>query len=114
MADPILHLGAVITCPHAGQAAPVTTNTRVLVNGLAALLATDNFPITGCLCEVATPSGIKPQPCTGILWTAPATRVLVNGQPVLVVTSTGECLSAEQIPQGPPMPIGVQPRVIAL
>lgn len=114
MADPILHLGAVITCPHAGQASPVTTNTRVLVNGLPALLASDDFPIAGCLYEVPTPSGIKPQPCTGILWTTPATRVLVNGQPVLVATSRGECRSAEQIPQGPPMPIGVQPRVVAL
>ena len=29
-------------------------------------------------------------------------RVTVGGQPAILQTSTGLCLSAEQIPQGPP------------
>ncbi len=41
------------------------------------------------------------------------TRVLVNGLPVLVATSTGQCLTAERVPAGLPIPSGVQPRVIA-
>jgi hypothetical protein len=42
----------------------------------------------------------------------PATRVFVNGQPVILQTSTGLCQSAEQIPQGPPTIVATQPRVI--
>jgi len=113
MPSPILHVGAVISCPHAGQVLPVTANARVLVNGMPVLLVGDTFPVAGCAFQVPTPSGTKPQPCTGIQWTVPAARVLVNGQPVLGATSTGRCLSAEGIPQGPPMASGVEPRVMA-
>jgi len=113
MPGPILHVGAVITCPHAGQVTPVPTNSRVLVNGMPALVFTDTFPIAGCPFQVPAPPGTKPQPCIKVQWMVPAARVQVMGQPVLVATSTGLCLSAEQIPQGPPMPSGVQPRVIA-
>jgi hypothetical protein len=113
MSGPILDLGAAITCPHGGRASPVTVNTRVLVNGMPALLVTDSFLIAGCTFEAPMPDGTKPHPCTEILWNAPATRVLVNGTPVLLATSTGQCLSAEHIPQGLPIPSGVQPAVIA-
>lgn len=113
MPSPILHVGAVISCPHTGRVSPVTANTRVLVDGMPALLVGDTFPVAGCAFEVPTPSGDKLQPCTRIQWTGPAARVLVNGQPVLGTTSTGLCLSAENVPQGPPTASGVQPRVMA-
>ena len=41
-------------------------------------------------------------------------RVLVNGQPAVLNTSTGLCFSAEQIPQGPPMVVVTQPRVTGM
>jgi len=112
MSGLILDLGAAITCPHGGQAVPVTDNTRVLVNGMPALLVSDGFPIVGCPLA-PRPHSTGPQPCLQTMWSAPAARVLVNGRPVLVSTSTGQCLSAEHIPQGPPTPSGVQPRVTA-
>lgn len=113
MSGPILDLGAAVTCPHGGQAAPVTGNTRVLVDGMQALLIGDTFPVLGCPFEAPMPDGTRPQPCIDIVWSAPAARVVVNGRPVLVSTSTGQCLSAEHIPQGPPRLSDVQPRVIA-
>jgi hypothetical protein len=113
MPGPILHISAVITCPHAAPVSPVTTNARVLLGGAPALVVTDTFPIAGCPFQVPIGTGTKPQPCVRVQWTTPSARVLVNGQPVLLATSTGVCLSAEQIPQGPPMPGGVQPRVVA-
>lgn len=113
MAGLILDLGAELTCPHGGQASPVTVNTEVLMNGMPALLVSDSFPIASCPFEAPLPDGAKPQPCTDISWSAPAARVLVNGRPVLLATSTGQCMSAEHIPQGPPMLTGGQPRVIA-
>ncbi len=113
MSGLVLDLGAAISCPPGGQVSPVTVNTRVLVDGMPALLVNDSFPIAGCPFEAPIPDGGKPRPCTEIMWSAPAARVLVNGRPVLVATSTGQCLSAEHHPQGPPMPSGIQPRVIA-
>jgi hypothetical protein len=113
MPGPILDLGTQLTCPHGGHASPVAINTRVLVNGLPALLVSDGYPIAGCPFQVPTPHGPTPQPCAEIAWQASAARVVVNGHPVLVATSTGQCLTAEHVPQGPPIPSGVQPRVIA-
>jgi hypothetical protein len=40
--------------------------------------------------------------------------VLVMGQPALLQTSTGLCLSPEQIPQGPPSIVVNQTRVIGM
>ena len=112
MAAPIIDLGAQMMCPHGGLASPVTTNSRVLVNGSPALLVGDRFPIGGCPVQ-APPDGGDPQPCTEIVWSAPSTRVLVNGVPVLLASSTGPCITAKDIPQGQATLAGVKPRVLA-
>jgi hypothetical protein len=44
-------------------------------------------------------------------WIAPATRVRVSGQPIVLQTSSAICLSVEQIPQGPQTVVQAQPRV---
>jgi hypothetical protein len=113
MPGPVLHVNAGVTCTHAGPVTAVSSNTRVLVNGMPAVTIADTFTVAGCPFQVPAPSGTKPQPCVRIQWTVPAARVQVNAQPVLVQTSTGVCLSVEQIPQGPPIVAAVQPRVIA-
>lgn len=101
----LLHVGATIICPHAGQVTTISTNTRVLVSGQPVATFADTFVIAGC---VFTVPGPKPQPCVKVQWITPATRVMVNGQPALLQTSTGICQSVEQIPQGPPTPVAVQ------
>lgn len=110
MPGPVVHLGASIICPHAGPANVITSNSRVLVSGQPVATLADQFIIAGC---AFTLPGGKPQPCVKIQWLTPATRVLVNGQPVILQTSTGLCLSAEQIPQGAPIVVATQPRVVA-
>ncbi len=65
---------------------------------MPALLVSDRFPIAGCPFEASIPGDTKPQPCIEILRNAPSARVLVNGRSALVATSTGQCLSAENIP----------------
>jgi hypothetical protein len=110
MPGPVVHVGASIICTHAAPANVITSNSRVLVSGQPVATFADQYLITGCAFTV--PTG-KPQPCVRIQWLTPATRVFVNGQPVILQTSTGLCLSAEQIPQGAPIVVATQPRVIA-
>lgn len=106
----IVHVGATIICPHGGQVTVIPSSPRVLVSGMpvATLGPPTNFPVAGCAFTV--PPG-KPQPCVQVQWLTPATRVLVNGQPVIVQSSTGLCQSVEQIPGGPPVIAATQTRV---
>jgi hypothetical protein len=71
----------------------------------------DTTTVAGCPFQVPIGTGTKPQPCVKVQWTVPASRVKVNGQFVLLSTSSGICQSAEQIPQGPPSVVSTQTRV---
>lgn len=110
MPGPILHVGALITCPHQGAVASPPTNTRVFVGGSLALTAMDIVTVAGCIFTVPGP---KPQPCV-IVKMIPSTKVLINGQPAAILTPATLCQSAEQIPQGPPNSTATQTRVVAL
>lgn len=103
----LLHVGAMVQCPHVAPVNAITSNTRVFVSGQPAVTIGDTFLVTGCPFMV----GPKPQPCIRVQWIVPANRVLVNGQPVLLQTSVGLALSPEQIPQGPPVVVATQMRV---
>ena len=109
MPGPLFHVGAVAICPHGGQMTTISSNTRVLVSGQPVATLADQYLIAGCAFTV--PTG-KPQPCVTNQWLTPATRV--HGQPVILQTSTGICFSAEQIPQGPPVVVTTQPRVVGM
>ena len=104
----LFHVGATALCPHAGPVQTVSGNSRVLVGGQPVATLSDNFLVTGCVFTV--PTG-KPQPCVKVQWLVPASRVRVNGQPVILQTSTGLCQSAEQIPQGSSNIVTTQVRV---
>jgi hypothetical protein len=109
MPGPLLHVGAQAICPHAaGQITAIPASPRVLVSGQPVVTVADQFLIAGCPFTVGT----KPQPCMSVRWLVPAARVLVNGSPALLQTSVGLCVSADQIPAGPPTVVAVQPRVI--
>jgi hypothetical protein len=93
------HVGAGAICPHGGQVSVVPTNARVLVGGQPVAVLADQFMIAGCAFTV--PPG-KPQPCMKVQWLQPALRVTIGGSPAILMSSTGLCQSADQIPQGPP------------
>lgn len=103
----IYHVGATAQCPHVGQISTVSSNVRVKVSGMAVATVADIFTVVGCPFNV---SG-TPRPCVTVQWFSPALRVRVMGAPVVLASSTGICLSAEQIPQGPPQVLATQPRV---
>lgn len=113
MPGALLHVAAGIKCMHGGTDTAVSTNVRVRVGGMAVLLATDQYPVLGCPFQVPAPSGTKPQPCVRIQWAAPAARVRIDGVPPILVTSGGNGMSAEGIPQGPPVVAGFQIRAVA-
>lgn len=109
MPGPLVHVGAVGFCPHGGALTVISTNTRVLVNGMPVATIADQFMIAGCVFTV----GPKPQPCLTVQWLVPAARVMVNGSPPVLQTSSGLCLGPEQAPQGLPTIASTQPRVSA-
>ena len=113
MPGPLFHVGASAMCPHAGQITVLSSNTRVLVSGMPVATLADTGTVAGCPFQIPIGTGTKPQPCVTARWLVPATRVLINGQPALIQTSTGICQSVEQIPQGPPTITATQTRVIA-
>lgn len=97
-----------MTCPHGGMVSAVTANLTSDAAGAKILTAADTFTVAGC---VFTLPGPKPSPCVRIQWVVPDQRVKVGGAPTLSQSSTGICLSADSIPQGPVVIAVAQPRV---
>ena len=73
-----MHVGAVAQCPHGIPMNIVPGSPRVLVSGMPVATLADQTLVAGCPFIV---SGV-PKPCVQVQWLAPATRVMVNGQPV--------------------------------
>jgi len=108
MPGPLFHVGASANCSHAGVISTISANARVLVSGMPVATLADTYLVAGCPFVI----GPTPHPCVRVQWLVPATRVLVNGQPAILQTSTGICLGADQAPQGSPIIVTTQPRVI--
>ena len=110
----LMHANAVCQCTHAAPTTIVPTQARVLVSGQPVATMTSQIMVAGCPFTLPLP---KPQPCITVKWLMPSVRVLVLGQPAMLVPAPGPgpglCQSAEQIPQGPPIVSAVQLRVIA-
>lgn len=109
MPGPVLHSTASATCPHGGVLNIIAASPRVMVSGLPVAVITDQGIVAGC--AFTLPSG--PQPCVTTQWLVGATRVLAGGQPVLINPCVALCMSAPQIPGGPPIIAGSQVRVVA-
>jgi uncharacterized Zn-binding protein involved in type VI secretion len=103
--DYLQHVGIMALCPHGAPISVISTNIRVKVMGQPVAVLGDTYTVGGCPFQIPIAVGTKPQPCLTVQWATAATRVKVMGRPALLKSSTGLCLSPEQIPQGPP---GVQ------
>ena len=103
MPTPLLHQGATVLCAHAGQAAPITPNPRVIVSGQPTATLATPYGIVGCAL-----TGTPNPPCATAQWVRGAARVLSGGIPVLLMDSQAVCT-----PTGTPLlPLVAQPRVI--
>lgn len=101
MGAPIISSQTPVNCGHAGAATHVPTQMRVRVGGSPAALANDQHIVAGC-----TLAGSSTPPCLTLMWSVPAMRVKVSGQPVLVQTSI-------PIATGPGIVLPGQTRVMA-
>ena len=104
MPGPIVHVGAVVTCMHAGPAQPTAPFPRVLVSGQPVVTLATPYVVAGCaLASTSTP------PCVTAQWVVGATRVLAGGVPVITQPSQAVC-----VPTGQGLiVITTQPRVMA-
>jgi len=109
MGTALFHVGGQAMCPHGGQVSTIPSSPRVTVGGQPVATLGDTYLVAGCAFTVPP---AKPQPCLKVQWLTPAMRVMVGGQPVILQSSNGLCLSAEQIPQGPPSIVMSQLRVM--
>ena len=103
----LVHVGAQVLCSHAGQATPTARNPRVTVSGQPTVLMTAPYVIAGC---TLPPPPAANGPCVTAQWLSGTTRVLSNGQPLVVQSSQAICA-----PTGMPVLIvATQTRVSAL
>lgn len=103
----LYHVGVVAMCPHGGQVTAIASSPRVLVSGQPVTTFSDNYLVAGCAFNV---SG-APHPCVKIQWLAPAARVRVAGNPVVLQNSPGLAVAGDQAPQGSPVVVSGQVRV---
>lgn len=113
MGTTALNTASVGMCPHGGSTSISPGSARVKVAGQPVATMADTYTLSGCPFQVPVGAGTKPQPCTTIQWMVPAVRVKAGGNYLILQNSTGLCLSAEQIPGGPPNFTVVQARVKA-
>lgn len=107
MPGEILTTASTIMCPHGGSVILSTANSKVLCDGMPALLESDVHQVAGCPFMMGT----KYSPCIRVEWAAGASMVKVNGTPVLVKSSTGKCFSAENAMQGMATIVNTQQKV---
>lgn len=104
MPGPILHMGAVVTCAHGGQAIPTVPSPVVLVSGMPITTIAAPYAVAGC---AFGPPGNGP--CVAAQWLVGATQVFSNGQPVAILTGAAICT-----PTGTPLvPVSAQTLVLA-
>ena len=103
MPAPVLHLGAVVLCTHAGQAIPAAPFPRVLVSGQPVVTLASPYAIAGCALTGSAP------PCVTGQWLTGATRVLAGGTPLVTVAGSSTAVA----PGTPLLPVSFQLRALA-
>lgn len=103
----LVHVGATVTCAHGGQAQPTAPNPRVTVIGQPTVTIAAPYVVAGC---ALPPPPAANGPCVTAQWLVGSTRVLSNGQPLVVLSSQAICA-----PTGTPLLIlATQTRVTAI
>lgn len=105
MPAPILHMGAVVTCAHGGQAIPMVSSPCVFVSGMPIATIAAPYAVAGCPFVLPTGNG----PCVTAQWVVGAVQVMSQGQPVAIMSGVSVC-----VPTGTPLlPVSAQMLVLA-
>ena len=105
MPGPLLHVGATVKCAHQGEAMPTLPSQNVFVSGQPIVTQSAPYTVAGC---ILPPPPTANGPCVTAQFSVGATRVMSNGQPVLLMDSLAICQ-----PTGTPLAIvTAQERVI--
>lgn len=96
MPGAILTIASTIMCMHGGSVILSTSNAKLMIDGVPALVESDVHPVAGC---PFTLPGPKYSPCVRVEWTGGA-QATAGGAKVLVMSSIGKCISAEGATQG--------------
>jgi hypothetical protein len=100
MSGLLLTSEATIQCPHGGQVTMAGAQPRVLASGSPVIPQSSGATVQGCPFEPFGGSGSTGKmhtitgqlPCMSVDWTTATTRVLSEGEPLLVDTSQGVTL----------------------
>jgi hypothetical protein len=84
----LVHAGATVTCSHGGQAMPTVPNPSVLVSGQPTVTVSAPYVVAGC---AMPPPPAGNGPCVTGQWLSGSVRVLSNGQPLVLLSSTSIC-----------------------
>jgi hypothetical protein len=114
MAGGAVALGSVVICPHGAPVMVVPVQERVRSFGLPLACVTDEGLSEGCPFELPSPAGPIPDPCVRAEFLEGATRVLLEGDPLLTQLQLSLCWSLEEIPAGPAEVLEAQEAVDAL
>jgi hypothetical protein len=95
MPGPILTIASTIMCMHGGSVMLTTANSKLMIDGVPALVESDMHVVAGCPFTI----GPKYSPCIRVEWTGGA-QATAGGAKVLVMSSIGKCISAEGATQG--------------
>lgn len=96
MASHFLTTTSTLQCAHGGTVTPITSNSKVKVDGAFVLRSTDNFVVGGC----PFMRGPQPNPCVRVRWDVHAQQHTSDREPSLTADSVGLCLDASGGAQG--------------
>jgi hypothetical protein len=105
-----LDASSTLMCPHGGMVSAIPANAKVSLGGAPIVLASDTFPIGGCVFNVAG----APHPCIQVNWIVTALRATADGAQPLTTDSVGLCAAADGAVQGPVIIQATQPKVAGL
>lgn len=93
----VLNHRSVILCPHGGIVTHIsTTGTSYRVDGQLPMLLSDVYTVAGCPF-----SGSYASPCQSVQWLTASSMLYIRSIPALIQSSTGICMSAAGVPNGP-------------
>lgn len=110
MSGQTITVNSSLQCPHGGQVQIISSQSKATADqGFIGTIA-DTYVISGCPFQIPGTPPI-PSPCVKVQWLKPDVRSTVNGMATVSSTSTGICLAATQLPQGPVSVVNTQTKV---